>query len=85
MRPAIGKNITAMGNKVIASKYYNLSMFELEIIYLLSLGYDYTEIGKLVFLSHRTIESKVYHIRIKLSAKSNPHLVAIAIREKLMP
>lgn len=58
---------------------------ERELLYLYSLGNTCKEIAPLVFFSHRTVETKLQRVTLKLGARNTPHAVAIAIRKKIIP
>lgn len=55
-----------------------------DILLLLSHGHTYQEIGQQLFLSPRTIENHVYHLKKTLNCKSNTHLIAEAFRLKII-
>lgn len=56
----------------------------LRAIYLLMLGNNRKEAAEKLHLSYRTIESHVYHLMIKFSAKNIVHLIGILLSNDLL-
>ncbi|HUB76789.1 MAG TPA: response regulator transcription factor [Solirubrobacteraceae bacterium] len=61
-----------------------LSMRELEVLRLISLGYTNVEIGGLLHLSVRTVETHRAHILTKLGLSTRAELVRYALRRGLL-
>lgn len=61
--------------------YYNLSDREKQVLDLMVAGKSGKEIGRELFVSHKTIETHRYHIMKKLDA----HCVADVVRKAMTP
>ena len=56
-----------------------LTTRELQIVQLIADGLTGREVGGRLGISESTVETHVEHIRVKLDARSRPHIVAKAI------
>lgn len=63
---------------------YNLTKRELEVLELLTKGYDYKEIAEKLFLSQFTINAHIRHIYEKLHVHSKSQAVAKALKEGMV-
>lgn len=63
---------------------YNLTARELEVLELLTKGYDYKEIAEKLFLSVFTINAHIRHIYEKLHVHSKSQAVAKALKEGMV-
>jgi DNA-binding NarL/FixJ family response regulator len=62
---------------------HNLTPRELEVLELLTKGYDYKEIADKLFLSLFTVNAHIRHIYEKLHVHSKSQAVAKALRERM--
>ncbi|MGH2686086.1 MAG: response regulator transcription factor [Actinomycetota bacterium] len=58
---------------------------ELQVVQLIASGLTGKEVGARLGIGESTVETHVEHIRIKLDARSRPHIVARAIAMGLIP
>ena len=77
--PQLGAQLADPG-----SESEQLSSREIEVLRLIALGYTNKEIGELLFLSVRTVESHRGRIQAKLSASTRHDLVEYALRHGLV-
>jgi DNA-binding CsgD family transcriptional regulator len=61
-----------------------LSERELQVLALTAEGLTNAEIGKVLFLSEKTIKSHLRHLLAKLQVRSRAHAVAVGFRFRLL-
>ena len=59
-----------------------LSRRELEVAELVAQGWTNREIAERLFISPRTVESHLDHVKAKLGLSRRPHIVAWALRQR---
>lgn len=57
---------------------------ELQILELIALGYSAKEVAQQRDVAHRTVETQLDTMRLKLRARNRTHMVAIALRSNLL-
>lgn len=71
-------------HKEEVGSYLTLSDREIEILILIAKGYGNKEIGDMLFISVKTVESYKSKIMTKLNLKTRPELVEYTIKKKLL-
>lgn len=61
-----------------------LTKREVEILRLIAMGLSAKKIGRELAIAHRTVERHIDHIRLKTRTRNRAHMVAYAVREKLL-
>lgn len=61
-----------------------LSDYDVRLIKFIASGMTYVAMGRILYLSPRTVANNVHSLCTRMGAKNKPHLVALAFHRKIL-